>query len=243
MFRGEDVADLQSRLNGLGFDSGKVDGIFGPDTETAVVEFQHNRGLAEDGKVGPDVVTEIRLVTRGTLQRGREAVREAEWLRRLPPTLVGSRIYFDAGCRSPEESLSTWDAASAAALELQERGGIPVLSRSQDTMLPARVRARRANRMGADIIVAFQTHDIESDGVFFFQTSHSTSHAGELLAKAISKVIGGPMAGRATALLRETRAPAVVVSRTVLDPNMGRAVVDGIELFFAEAGDQPMKDR
>ena len=65
MIRGEDVSELQSRFNALGFDSGKVDGIFGPNSEHAVLEFQSNRFLAEDGKAGPAVVTEIHLVTRG----------------------------------------------------------------------------------------------------------------------------------------------------------------------------------
>jgi N-acetylmuramoyl-L-alanine amidase len=37
----------------LGFDAGKVDGIFGPDTERAILDFQRNRYLAEDGKAGP----------------------------------------------------------------------------------------------------------------------------------------------------------------------------------------------
>jgi N-acetylmuramoyl-L-alanine amidase len=57
MMRGEDVSELQSRLSSLGFDVGKVDGIFGPKTEQAVIEFQHNRDLAEDGKAGPEVIT------------------------------------------------------------------------------------------------------------------------------------------------------------------------------------------
>src|SRR5688572_25343905 len=65
MKRGEDVSEIQSRLSSLGFDVGKVDGIFGPKTEEAIIEFQHNRNLAEDGKAGPEVVTEIHLVTRG----------------------------------------------------------------------------------------------------------------------------------------------------------------------------------
>ena len=115
MLRGEDVAELQSRLNSLGFDSGKADGIFGPDTETAVIDFQHNRNLAEDGKAGPEVVTEIHLVSRGDIKEGRHALREREWLRRLPPTVAGTRVYLDAGCRDPHETRQAWEAASGAA--------------------------------------------------------------------------------------------------------------------------------
>jgi N-acetylmuramoyl-L-alanine amidase len=234
MMRGEDVAELQSRLNSLGFESGKVDGIFGPDTETAVVDFQHNRRLAEDGKVGPEVVTEVRLVTRGAMREGRQAIREREWLRLLPETVAGARIFLDADCRDPEESIAAWNAATAAALAIQEAGGLPMMSRSNDIQLPERVRARRANRMGSDLIVAFRLNREGEDRVFYFASEHSSSRAGEALAKAIADSAGGRVEGRASAMLKETRAPAAVVAMRSLDEKTGLAVADGLSQFFAE---------
>jgi GH25 family lysozyme M1 (1,4-beta-N-acetylmuramidase) len=50
--RGENVKKLQESLNNLGFDCGKVDGIFGKRTEKAVKAFQHSRYLDTDGIVG-----------------------------------------------------------------------------------------------------------------------------------------------------------------------------------------------
>lgn len=235
MMRGEDVSELQSRLNSLGFDVGKVDGIFGPTTERAVIDFQHNRGLAEDGKAGPEVVTEIHLVARGEMREGRHAVREREWLRRLPPTVAGARVYLDAGCRDAHEASVAWEAASAAALGLQDLGGLPVLSRSQDGSLPERLRARRANVLGSDLIVAFQLSSDGEDSVFYFSSEHDSSAAGELLARSIAAVAGGRVEGRASAMLKETRAPAVVVSRGKLDEEVGYAVADGLTEFFARA--------
>jgi len=235
MMRGEDVSEIQSRLSSLGFDVGKVDGIFGPKTETAVVEFQHNRNLAEDGKAGPEVVTEIHLVTRGEMKEGRQAVREREWLRRLPSTVAGARVYIDAGCRDAHEASVAWDAASAAALALQELGGLPVLSRSQDGSLPERLRAHRANVMGSDLIVAFQLSQDDEDSVFYFASEHSRSEAGELLARSVAAAVGGKVEGRAGAMLKETRAPAVVVSRTKLDEEVGYSVAEGLTQFFATA--------
>ena len=235
MMRGEDVSEIQSRLSSLGFDVGKVDGIFGPKTEEAIIEFQHNRNLAEDGKAGPEVVTEIHLVTRGEMKEGRQAVREREWLRRLPPTVAGARVYLDAGCRDTHEASVTWEAASAAALGLQELGGLPVLSRSQDGSVPERLRAHRANVFGADLIVAFQLSPDGDDSVFYFASEHSRSEAGELLARSMASILGGKVEGRAGALLKETRAPAVVVSRGKLDEEVGFAVVDGLTRFFANA--------
>ena len=233
MIRGEDVAELQSRLNSLGFDSGKVDGIYGPQTETAVLDFQHNRHLAEDGRVGPEVVTEIHLVTRGTMREGREAIREREWLRMLPATMAGARIFLDADCRDPDEARDAWDAATAAALAIQDAGGVPVMSRASDVTLPERLRARRANRVGSDIIVAFRLNRDGEDSVYYFASEHSSSRAGEELAKAIAQTVGGNVEGRASAMLKETRAPAAVVALARLDEKSGVAVAEGLAHFFA----------
>ncbi len=41
---GEDIAQLQTALARLGFDPGGIDGIYGPDTEAAVVAFYTSRG-------------------------------------------------------------------------------------------------------------------------------------------------------------------------------------------------------
>jgi N-acetylmuramoyl-L-alanine amidase len=235
MMRGEDISELQSRLSSLGFDPGKVDGVFGPRTEAAVIAFQHNRDLAEDGKAGPEVVTEVHLVTRGEMKEGRQAVREREWLRSLPPTVAGARVFIDAGCRDAHEASVAWEAASATALSLQDRGGLPVMSRSQDGSLPERLRAQRANVLGSDLIIAFQLDPDGDDYVFYYSSEHGGSAAGELLARAIASVAGGKVEGRASAMLKETRAPAVVISRGKLDEEVGFAVADGLTEFFATA--------
>ncbi|MGD2103397.1 MAG: peptidoglycan-binding protein [Acidimicrobiia bacterium] len=233
MIRGEDIAELQSRLNSLGFDAGKVDGIFGPDTEAAVIDFQHNRYLAEDGRVGPQVVTEIHLVTRGEMKEGRESIREREWLRLLPATMAGARIFLDAACRDPDETHDAWEAASAAALAIQDAGGVPMMSRSSDISLPERLRARRANRVGSDLIVAFRLNRQDGDSVYYFASEHSISRAGEELARALAMTVGARVEGRASAMLKETRAPAAVVALHRLDEKTGQAVAEGLSQFFA----------
>ncbi len=232
MMRGEDVAELQRRLNSLGFDAHKPDGLYGPATERAVIDFQHNRDLQEDGIAGPEVLTELQLVTRST-QMGRESVRELEWLRRLPATLVGTRVFFDPACRTHDEAHASWQAATAAALTLQEKGGLPVISRAEDTSFPERIRAGRANRLGSDVVVSFQKG---GDGVYFFESAHGRSEAGALLAKFVNARLGGAVEGRATAILKETRAPAIVVARDDLGIQTGRSTVDGLQAFFTAHG-------
>jgi N-acetylmuramoyl-L-alanine amidase len=242
MLRGDDVSEIQSRLNNLGFDAGKADGIFGLDTQKAVIEFQHNRGLGEDGVAGPEVITELKLVSRGQLSTGREAIREREWLRSLRPTVVGTRVMFDPASRDDEESHGAWAAATAAAIALQEHGGLPIISRSMDVSMPERMRAMRANRLGADIIVSFQRCDDRGAGVFSFETPRSRSEAGAGLAAHIATALGLEQGGRASAILRETRSPAVVVSVARLDADLGRRTVEGLERFFRSRGEEPVPD-
>lgn len=50
---GEDVKVVQNKLNNLGYNSGKVDGYFGKNTDRAVRKYQKATGLAVDGSVGP----------------------------------------------------------------------------------------------------------------------------------------------------------------------------------------------
>ena len=51
--RGPDVKLIQSLLSKIGYNPGPIDGIFGSQTQQAVIEFQKNNGLVADGIVGP----------------------------------------------------------------------------------------------------------------------------------------------------------------------------------------------
>ncbi len=233
MLRGDDVSELQQRLNSLGFDAGNVDGIFGPDTRQAVTEFQHNRGMAEDGIAGPVTIAELRVVARVLPETGREAVRERQWLRALPTTLVGTRIFLDAGCRNDDEDRAAWASASAAAGAIQELGGIPVMSRSQDIRFPVRVRSGRANRLGAGLVVSFQIAAPDAPCVAYFESEHSRSEAGHSIATSIGPALDLPAVGMASPILKETRAPAIIVASDDLTPLLGATVADALREFFA----------
>ena len=52
MMRGGDVKDLQHRLKELGLAITSEDGVFGPELDLAVREFQERAGIGVDGVVG-----------------------------------------------------------------------------------------------------------------------------------------------------------------------------------------------
>ena len=51
--RGEEVRVIQKKLTELGLFKGRIDGIYGVETQKAVKNFQKSRGLSADGIAGP----------------------------------------------------------------------------------------------------------------------------------------------------------------------------------------------
>ena len=51
--RGKIVEKIQKELAKRGFASGQADGVYGPQTASAVIAFQAAKGLVADGEVGP----------------------------------------------------------------------------------------------------------------------------------------------------------------------------------------------
>jgi peptidoglycan hydrolase-like protein with peptidoglycan-binding domain len=95
--RGDDVAALQRRLLDLGFDCGRVDGIFGPDTARALRELQRSLGVSADGTCGPDTFKALDRLTRTVVGGHAQNLREAEALARSGPRLGGKVVVIDPG--------------------------------------------------------------------------------------------------------------------------------------------------
>jgi len=205
MLRGDDVGELQRRLNGLGFDAGREDGILGDDTTRALVEFQRNMNLATDGICGAATIAVLDRV--GTLSEGSVAsVREREALRRGPHRLEGRRVFVAAA--PGFEAL-----AGAVVHELLELGAGAALDTSgaDDPVLAA-----EANRYTADLFLAFRAGDAPGCRCSYFSSGRFRSEAGYAVADAVSRelapILGGDpcVAGRTYAVLRETRMAAVI---------------------------------
>jgi len=231
MLHGDDVAELQRRLNALGFEAGAVDGIFGPDTQRAVIDFQQNRIMAEDGIVGREVVADLHLMSRETGKMGRHEVRERVWLAALPQSLAGQRVFVDPFCRDDRESSEAWAAAGGAMTALREAGAHPIVSRSADTRPAERLRAEHANESGSDIVLGFALPLTDVAGVYYFSSAISQSEAGARMAEAVADGLGVDPVGRVTPLLRETRAPAIIIALGRLDAALGAATARSLQAW------------
>lgn len=68
--QGGDVYELQGRLQYLGYYNGLIDGVFGWQTERAVMDFQYKFGLTVDGVAGSDTKNMLVRATPGWQSSG-----------------------------------------------------------------------------------------------------------------------------------------------------------------------------
>jgi N-acetylmuramoyl-L-alanine amidase len=226
MQRGDDVLELQRRLNALGFHAGREDGILGDETREALSGFQRDAGIAADGICGPATTAALRRV--GTLAEGSIAsVREREALRRKARRLAGCGVYVAA---APGLAV----LGEQVTRRLLEAGARALLDTSgaDDSLL-----ARGANQYQADVFLGLRPGDVDGCRCAYFASGRFRSEAGHEIARAIHDELVGVLAfdfgvaGKTYAALRETRM-AAVVCEVVPDGD-----VDAMRGLVAHAGE------
>jgi N-acetylmuramoyl-L-alanine amidase len=206
--RGDDVTELQQRLNALGFDAGREDGILGHQTGAALREFQRNTGLAVDGILGPETLDAFGRVG-STAQGSVAAVREREQLRH-PRRLSDHRVYLAV---APE--FQTLGDVVGRALSGAGAQTITDLSGEDDSTV-----AGRANQYRADLFLGVRAGDRSGCRCHYFASGDFRSEAGYRIAGAVQAELDAVLgrrsgedetpSGRSFAILRETRMAAVV---------------------------------
>jgi N-acetylmuramoyl-L-alanine amidase len=228
MLRGDDAAELQQRLGALGFDTGRVDGIFGPLTSAAVADFQRNSGQPVDGIVGLATFHELlRMPSRHEDPELVSTVRARDELRHAPPTLSGRHLAVGevGGLGTTVAALRRrLVAAGALVTELHHPDGS--------------AQARDANDAHVDAYLGLRL-DPDQPGctTAFYAGYHYESPGGRRLAELDQQVvpaaIGVPdrgVRGMSLPILRETRMAAVIVevgpATTVVE--QGRSLAGGL---------------
>jgi N-acetylmuramoyl-L-alanine amidase len=230
--RGDDVAELQASLARLGFDSGRVDGIFGPATARALDDFQQNSGLYVDGVCGPATVRALEVLTRQTgTGPGITAIRELEALTATARSLSDLRIVVG--------QFGGLSALSRQLVQaLRQRSATVVASDEPD----AAVQAAMANRFAATVYIGFESHAGPGSTVHYYAVPQFESAGGRALAQRIARCcnerlpdLDPTVEGMRLQVLRETRMPAVLFTlgaiQQALDhaPLIVHAVVEALE--------------
>lgn len=230
--RGDDVRALQERLGELGFDVGRIDGIFGPRTARALREFQTNYGIPADAIVGRSTLRALAGLPAVSGVTSAAAVREREELRRFGPGIAGLHVVIDPGHGGDDPGFvgpgGTREDAVAFALTRRleaalTASGVAVYpTREADRSPTDSQRASLANALGADLFLAIHvagSSDASARGAvtYYFGHDRFRSEAGARLAECIHAEMlaaGAADAGvhaKQYAVLRETRMPAIQI--------------------------------
>jgi N-acetylmuramoyl-L-alanine amidase len=215
MLVGDDVAALQQRLLDLGFDCGRVDGIFGRQTAQAVREFQRNVGIEPDGTCGPVTYAAFERLTRAVVGGQPYALRESELIHRAGPALSGKIVVIDPGHGARDhglvgsldpthftaetrvhESTVVFDLAARLEGRLSATGVTAYLTRGPDTDLSEDERADLANTLRANLLISLHVDahpNPEASGVATFYYANATlggsSPVGEKFAGLVQREI------------------------------------------------------
>lgn len=232
LIRGDDVAALQSRLLTMGFDIGRVDGIFGPRTERAVREFQIAVGVFPDGVSGPETFAALARLSRTITGGAAQALRESHTLRSQGTALTGRVIVLDPGHGASElgevgngahESELVFDLARRLEGRLAALGVTVFLTRNTERNPTEGERAEFANEAGADLMISLHMDvypNQSASGIATYYYGHDahgfTSPVGARFAELMQHELCARTAmtdchthAKTWELLRRTRMPAI----------------------------------
>jgi len=230
-FRGDDVLALQVKLNLLGFNAGAERGVHDEDVERAVLDFQRNAGLPQDGIVGESTVVKLEALRKAESGREGKKIPERDGGFVRARSLVGQTVVIDPGHGGPDAGyvsaggVAEKDVTLALGLRtaelLRAEGCRVLLTRERDQAVALYARAETANAESADYCISLHCNSNESPearggACYYFQRSHYYSEHGRRLAGYVGARLarGGPFIGRFGrnyGILRETRGIAVQV--------------------------------
>ena len=205
LLRGDDVATLQARLTEMGFDCGRVDGVFGIKTETSVREFQKSVGVAADGKCGPATITALIRLTRTVSGGAPSILRESATQKDRGPSLANKVIVLDPSCggsdrgiraHGGEESEVVYDIAQRLEGRLLALGVSVFLTRGANNSPAEGERIAFSNGTNADLIVSFHADSYRNEkahgiDTYYYgaQTHGIHSVVGERFASLVQREI------------------------------------------------------
>lgn len=243
MTRGDDVEELQRSLGQMGFDAGRPDGIFGPDTAAALTDFQRNAGLIVDCIAGRETLAALRRIQGRAGTSTVAAVREHERRRNGKRELAGCTVII--GDLGGQRAL-----ADLTARAIRREGATVAVVEQPDES----EHATAANEIEADVYIGFELSDSSACRVAYFSVPGFTSVGGSNLSENIVEAVEQAFVddpvrvdghGMRLAVLRETRMPAVVLRAgppahvVEFRAEWSRAISSALAVWIAEPAGAP----
>jgi len=233
--RGDDVAELQTQLNRLGFNCGRVDGIYGQSVVEAVSEFQRNMDITANGICSPEFIEFLKQMgSQSGAGPGVAAVRESIDLgntdaRDDARLVIG---YFTGGTQL------------AHAILRRAKQSHP-LATSVDA--DASFQAQAANQFAADVYIGCEVSSDDGCIIYFYEVPTFVSVGGRNLALRVAAAISSrvpELSVRAIGIrhpvLRETLMPAILCSMGPAD--MVALTTSSLALAITDAFDAWRED-
>lgn len=219
LMHGDDVAALQSRLTEMGFDCGRVDGIYGSRTELAVKDFQKSVGATVDGKCGPATIIALIRLTKIVSGGAPSILRESANQKNRGPALANKTIVLNPDGDDP----LVYDVALRTEGRLLALGASVFLTRGERNNPSESERIAFTNSSNADLMISLHEDSYKNENAhgvatyFYGSEAHGVhSIVGERFASLVQREICArtDFANCRTHamtwdLLRLTKAPAV----------------------------------
>ena len=219
LMHGDDVAALQSRLTEMGFDCGRVDGIYGPRTELAVKDFQKSVGATVDGKCGPATIIALIRLTKIVSGGAPSILRESANQKNRGPALANKTIVLNPDGDDP----LVYDVAVRTEGRLLALGASVFLTRGEKNNPSESERIAFTNNSNTDLMISLHEDSYKNENAhgaatyFYGSEAHGVhSIVGERFASLVQREICArtDFANCRTHamtwdLLRLTKAPAV----------------------------------
>jgi N-acetylmuramoyl-L-alanine amidase len=232
IMRGDDVSNLQDRLIQMGFNCGKVDGIFGANTERAVKEFQKSVGITSDGKCGPvtliSLMRLVKTVSGGAPNQLRESVKHSV----RSPALANKVIVIDPSwggeftgesANGVVESEIVFDLAQRLEGRLIALGVNVVLTRSANNSPLEIDRIKVANSVNADLVIALKVDSYKNEnanGVATYFYGRDDKGVRSVVGERFANLIQREICARTDLLNCQTHAKSWDLLRLTIAPTV-----------------------
>jgi len=232
LMRGDDVSNLQDRLIQMGFNCGKVDGVYGVNTEGAVKEFQKSVGILSDGRCGPATLISLMRLVKTVSGGAPSALRESVKHSVRSSALANKVIVIDPSwggeftgerANGVVESEIVFDLAQRLEGRLIALGVNVVLTRSANNSPLEKDRIKVANTVSADLVIALKVDSYKNEkanGVATYFYGRDDKGVRSVVGERFANLIQREICARTDLLSCHTHAKSWDLLRLITAPTV-----------------------